>query len=63
MTVALILLEGVAFGVVLVGLVLLLAALADPYQPSLLGERLLLWGIGLVVVGGVGVLVVVATLK
>jgi hypothetical protein len=55
-----ILLSGTAFAAVLVGLVLLLAAWLDPYQPSLLGERLLGWGLGLVVVGAAGVLLVLA---
>jgi hypothetical protein len=60
--VPLILLEGVMVGLVLVGFVALLAVFFDPYRPSRLGEQLLLWGIGLVLVGGVGVVVVVTAL-
>jgi hypothetical protein len=60
--VPLILLEGLMLGVILVGFVALLAVFFDPYRPSRLGEQLLLWGIGLVLVGGAGVVVVVATL-
>jgi hypothetical protein len=61
-TVALILLEGLSFGVMLVGLVLLLAAWVDPTSPSVVGEKLLLWGMALVLVGAVGGVAVVATL-
>lgn len=62
MIVARILLEGTSFGVLLVGLVLLLAALFDPAQPSLLGEKLLLWGMVLVLVGATGCVIVAFTL-
>jgi hypothetical protein len=57
-TYALILLAGVSFALILIGLVSLLAAMV----PSGLGERLLLWGVGLVLVGAAGVVLVAATL-
>jgi hypothetical protein len=56
--VPLILLTGVMVALILVGFVALLAVFFDPYRPSRLGEQLLLWGIGLVLAGGVGVVVV-----
>jgi hypothetical protein len=60
--VPLILLEGLMLGVILVVFVALLAVFFDPYRPSSLGEQWLLWGIALVLVGGVGGVVVAVTL-
>jgi hypothetical protein len=61
--VARILLEGVSFGVMLVGLVLLVAAAFTPRPALAVGEKLLVWGVVLVVVGAVGAVTVVATLR
>jgi hypothetical protein len=61
--VARILFEGVSFGLMLVGLVLLVAAALAPRPALAVGEKLLLWGVGLVGVGAASGVIVALTLR